>query len=48
MRKSARTVNSFVKIFIELNEKPLRYRLRRLQPCEMVGARAQLLRRKHG
>ncbi len=47
MRMSARTVNSFVKIFIQLNEKAVSYSLRRFQPREMIGARAQFLRGQH-
>jgi hypothetical protein len=47
MRMSARTVNSFVKIFIQLNEKAVSHGVRRLQPREMIGARAQFLRGQH-
>ncbi|KRG81345.1 hypothetical protein ABB31_06405 [Stenotrophomonas pavanii] len=47
MRMSARTVNSFVKIFIQLNEKAVSHSVRGFQPREMIGARAQLLRRQH-
>ena len=47
MRMSARTVNSFVKIFIQLNEKAVRHSVRGLQPGEMIRTRAQFLRRQH-
>ncbi|KLO00460.1 hypothetical protein AA979_06335 [Stenotrophomonas maltophilia] len=47
MRMSARTVNSFVKIFIQLNEKAVRHSVRGLQPGEMIGTRAQFLPRQH-
>ncbi|KUJ02471.1 hypothetical protein AR275_07655 [Stenotrophomonas maltophilia] len=47
MRMSARTVNSFVKIFIQLNEKAVSHSIRGLQPREMIGARAQFLRGQH-
>ncbi|KRG54032.1 hypothetical protein ARC02_09435 [Stenotrophomonas africana] len=47
MRMSARTVNSFVKIFIQLNEKAVSHGIRGLQPREMIGAGAQFLRGQH-
>ena len=47
MRMSAHTVNSFVKIFIQLNEKAVRHGIRCLEPGEVIGARAQFLRGQH-
>ncbi len=47
MRMSARTVNSFVKIFIQLNEKAVSHGVRGLQPGEVIGVRTQFLRGQH-
>ncbi|KRG50593.1 hypothetical protein ARC23_01250 [Stenotrophomonas beteli] len=47
MRMSARTVNSFVKIFTQLNEKVGGHGFRGLQPREVVGTRTQFLRGEH-
>ncbi|ALA82046.1 hypothetical protein VN11_08150 [Stenotrophomonas maltophilia] len=47
MRMSARTVNSFVKIFTQLNEKAVSHGVRSFQPGEMIGTRAQFLRGQH-